>query len=82
MLKAIMDDDGDIRVHGANSKEEARYCAMELHIKECPDYPGITLNDGFHSTWQYDEPQPADWEDTYFFRTVDAWTPPPFYLCD
>jgi hypothetical protein len=72
ILSAIMDDDGDIRVYGASSKEEARECAMNLHKEECPDYPGITLSQGRNCVCGYDEPEPAEWEDYYFFRAIDA----------
>lgn len=64
-----------VKVSGAPSLEIARKDAMEFFRKDdggCDD-EGITLDEGNHVTWPYDdEPQPADWQDYYVFRSVDA----------
>ena len=61
----------DIKVTGASSAEEAREAALQF-MKEEGDPEGITLDDGYHSTWPYDEPQPVDWVDSYVFRSMDS----------
>ena len=33
----------------------------------------ITDNEGYFMTWKYDEPQPANWQDHYVFRSVDKY---------
>lgn len=69
--------DSDVEVIGATTKEEAREAAMKFFRDGengndgCDDY-GITLDDGYHSVWTYEEPQPDDWYDSYVFRSCDA----------
>lgn len=75
-----MDDDCNIQVYGTDCPEEARKYAMELHIKECPDYPGITLDNGHYCIWGYDEPEPSDWENHFYYRPVDSVSLPAEYL--
>jgi hypothetical protein len=62
-----------VKVIGATSIEEARKHAMEFFNLEAPD--GITLDGGYSVTWDYEEPQPADWQDYYVFNSIDEYQP-------
>lgn len=63
--------DDSVKVVGASNIQEAREHA--LLFADCSE--GITLDNGRHNTWMYDEPQPVDWVDSYVFNTVDEYVP-------
>lgn len=77
-IQCSFTESDDIKVVGTATKEEAREAAMSFFNEEC-DAPGITLDNGFLNSWGYDEPQPADWVDSYIFRTVDEYVPPGYW---
>ena len=66
--------DDNVEVVGATSREAAKAAAEEFfksESEESLEEMGFMLDNGHHSTWSYDEPQPEDWQDSYIFTVYD-----------